>query len=64
MAPARKCKYGGGDEYWIMVREVGEKGAEVESKRQRIELSEDRTKLKACFHEGGNEKNNNTIEHS
>lgn len=37
----RNCKYDGEPEYWIEVRETGEKGQERETKRQRKEVSED-----------------------
>lgn len=37
----RNCKYGGEPEYWVEVRETGEKGQERETKKQRKEVSED-----------------------
>ena len=37
----RHCKYGGDPEYWIEVREMGEKGQEKETKKQRKEVTED-----------------------
>lgn len=37
----RTCKYGGEPEYWVEVREVGEKGNEKEEKKERREVVED-----------------------
>jgi hypothetical protein len=37
----RNCKYGGEPEYWVEVRETGEKGQEREQKKRRIEITKD-----------------------
>ena len=37
----RNCKYSGEPEYWVEVRESGEKGQEKETKKQRKEVSQD-----------------------
>jgi len=37
----RKCKYSGEPEYWVEVRESGEKGQEKETTKQRKEISQD-----------------------
>lgn len=37
----RICKYSGEPEYWVDIRETGEKGQERENKRQRVETSKD-----------------------
>ena len=37
----RYCKYSGDPEYWIEIRQSGEKGQERETKKQRKEIGED-----------------------
>ena len=37
----RDCKYGGEQEYWVEVRETGEKGQELEHKKARKEITEE-----------------------
>lgn len=36
-----RCKYSGEEEYWVEVRETGERGQEREQKKQRKEIAED-----------------------
>jgi hypothetical protein len=45
----RNCKYSGEPEYWVEVRESGEKGQEKETKKQRKEISQDHISVKHVF---------------
>lgn len=45
----RNCKYSGEPEYWVEVRESGEKGQEKETTKQRKEISQDHISVKHVF---------------
>ena len=45
----RCCKYGGDDEYWVDIRETGEKGQEKSKTKERREECEDCVGCVDCF---------------